>query len=52
MPLISDKFRDRIEKYAEITPGYHLNKTHWSSMLLGGNVPEEVLKKSSTARMN
>ena len=33
------------ERYAEITPGYHLNKTHWSSMLLGGDVPDEVLKK-------
>jgi predicted DNA-binding protein (MmcQ/YjbR family) len=33
------------ERYAEITPGYYLNKTHWSSMLLGGNVPDEVLKQ-------
>jgi predicted DNA-binding protein (MmcQ/YjbR family) len=33
------------EQYAEIIPGYYLNKTHWNSMLLGGNVPDEVLKK-------
>jgi predicted DNA-binding protein (MmcQ/YjbR family) len=33
------------ERYAEITPRHYLNKTYWSSMLLGGNVPGEVLKK-------
>ncbi|MDR2137943.1 MAG: MmcQ/YjbR family DNA-binding protein [Tannerella sp.] len=33
------------EKQTEITPGYPLNKTHRSSILLGGNVPDEVLKK-------
>jgi predicted DNA-binding protein (MmcQ/YjbR family) len=33
------------EQYAEITPGYYLNKTHWSSMLLTGKVPDGVLKK-------
>jgi predicted DNA-binding protein (MmcQ/YjbR family) len=33
------------EKYRDIVPGYYLNKAHWSSMFLGGNVPEAVLKK-------
>ncbi|MDR0420711.1 MAG: MmcQ/YjbR family DNA-binding protein [Prevotellaceae bacterium] len=33
------------EKYSDIVPGYYLNKTHWSSMFLGGNVPETVLKQ-------
>jgi predicted DNA-binding protein (MmcQ/YjbR family) len=33
------------EKYEDITPGYYLNKTHWSSVFLGGNVPEAVLKQ-------
>jgi predicted DNA-binding protein (MmcQ/YjbR family) len=33
------------EKYKDIVPGYHLNKTHWSSMFLNGNVPEAVLKQ-------
>jgi predicted DNA-binding protein (MmcQ/YjbR family) len=33
------------EKYEDILPGYYLNKTHWSSMFLGGNVPEAVLKQ-------
>ena len=33
------------EKYKDIIPGYYLNKTHWSSMFLNGNIPEVVLKQ-------
>ena len=33
------------EQYADIVPGYYLNKVHWSSMFLNGSVPEAVLKK-------
>jgi predicted DNA-binding protein (MmcQ/YjbR family) len=33
------------EKYKDIAPGYYLNKTLWSSVFLGGNVPEAVLKQ-------
>ena len=33
------------EKYADIVPGYYLNKVHWSSMFLNGNVPETILKQ-------
>ena len=33
------------EKQKDIVPGYYLNKTHWSSVFLGGNVPEAVLKQ-------
>jgi predicted DNA-binding protein (MmcQ/YjbR family) len=33
------------KKYRDIVPGYYLNKTHWSSVDLNGNVPETVLKK-------
>jgi predicted DNA-binding protein (MmcQ/YjbR family) len=33
------------EKYADIVPGYYLNKVHWSSMFLNGSVPEAVLKQ-------
>ena len=29
--------------WAAITPGYHLNKEHWNSILLDGTVPGEVL---------
>lgn len=48
-PIISVKLEpdygeELHNRYKDITPGYYMNKTHWSSMLLGGNVPEDVLK--------
>jgi predicted DNA-binding protein (MmcQ/YjbR family) len=31
------------EKYDEVMPGYHLNKKHWNTLVLGGQLPwEEV----------
>jgi predicted DNA-binding protein (MmcQ/YjbR family) len=33
------------KKYEDIVPGYYLNKMLWSSVFLGGNVPEAVLKQ-------
>lgn len=27
------------EKYDEIMPGYHLNKKHWNTLILAGQVP-------------
>jgi predicted DNA-binding protein (MmcQ/YjbR family) len=37
--------RELREKYSEIVPVYYLNKTHWSSVYLSGNVTEAVLKQ-------
>ena len=31
------------EAYASVKPGYHLNKEHWSTILLDGTVPDEVI---------
>jgi predicted DNA-binding protein (MmcQ/YjbR family) len=28
--------------HAEITPGYHLNKRHWNTVYLDGEVPDEM----------
>jgi predicted DNA-binding protein (MmcQ/YjbR family) len=41
-PEQGEELRD---KYSDIIPGYYLNKAHWSSVLLNGNVPEAVLKQ-------
>jgi predicted DNA-binding protein (MmcQ/YjbR family) len=30
-------------QYPAITPGYHLNKRHWSTVTLDGSVPEDEL---------
>jgi len=31
------------EEYPEITPGYHLNKKHWNSLKINGNVPSSLI---------
>ena len=31
------------EKYESVQPGYHLNKKHWNTILLTGQMPDEEL---------
>ena len=31
--------------YAEIEPGYHLNKRHWLTVTCGGSVPDELVRE-------
>ena len=31
--------------YESVTPGYHMNKTHWNTVVIGGDVPEDELKR-------
>ena len=39
-PVLAVTLRD---KYDEIMPGYHLNKKHWNTLVLSGQLPwEEV----------
>jgi predicted DNA-binding protein (MmcQ/YjbR family) len=30
--------------FADVTPAYHMNKVHWNTIVLGGDVPEDELK--------
>jgi predicted DNA-binding protein (MmcQ/YjbR family) len=39
-PGLAASLRDR---YAGVTPGYHLNKRHWNTVTLDGSVPGEEL---------
>lgn len=39
-PLYSDILR---REYADIVPGYYMNKIHWSTVYLDGEVPQEIL---------
>lgn len=32
------------DKYETVLPGYHLNKKHWNTLILTGQVPEEEVK--------
>lgn len=29
--------------YKDVIPAWHMNKTHWNTVTLGGDVPEEAL---------
>ena len=31
------------EQYDAVTPGYHLNKRHWNTVVLDGSVPDDEL---------
>ena len=32
------------QQYKDIVPGYYMNKEHWNSLYLEGNVPDEILR--------
>lgn len=32
------------KEYKDIVPGYYMNKQHWNSLYLDGNVPDEVVR--------
>jgi len=40
-PFLAQSFR---QKYASVTPGYHLNKQHWNSIILDDTILDEDLK--------
>lgn len=33
------------QAYEDVTPAYHMNKAHWNTVTLGGDVPEDELEK-------
>lgn len=33
------------DQYTDIVPGYHMNKEHWNSVYIGGEVPDNVVKQ-------
>jgi len=40
-PLLSEKLR---EEYETVMPGYHLNKKHWITIILSGQLPWEEIQ--------
>jgi predicted DNA-binding protein (MmcQ/YjbR family) len=34
---------DLREKYTSVSPGYHMNKKHWNTILLDGSIPDKEL---------
>ncbi len=45
-PGYSDLMR---REYADIVPGYYMNKEHWSTVYLDGEVPREVIADMARA---
>jgi len=33
------------EMYASVTPGYHMNKKHWNTIIVDGSIPRNELKE-------
>ncbi len=39
-PFVSQSLR---EQYTAVTPGYHLNKSHWNTVSVNDTIPEQEL---------
>jgi len=39
-----ERSADLRERYEDVTPGWHMNKTHWNSVGLQGDVPADVIR--------
>ena len=33
------------ERYESVRPGYHMNKTHWNTIVLDGTIPQQEIKQ-------
>jgi predicted DNA-binding protein (MmcQ/YjbR family) len=33
------------EKYADVIPGYYMNKKHWNSVKTNGTIPDKLMEK-------
>ena len=33
------------ERYKAVTPGYHMNKRHWNTVILDNSIPDDTIKK-------
>jgi predicted DNA-binding protein (MmcQ/YjbR family) len=44
-PLLALELR---EEFEAVTPGYHLNKSHWNTVILDGSVPDGEIRAMIT----
>lgn len=40
-----EKATELREKYPEVLPGYHMNKTHWNTIIPNGSANDNLLKE-------
>jgi predicted DNA-binding protein (MmcQ/YjbR family) len=41
-PMLADFLRQQFEG---VIPGYHMNKTHWNTVIIDADVPEDEIKR-------
>jgi len=41
-PFLADSLR---ASYQAITPGYHMNKRHWNTVLMDKSIPDKMIKE-------
>ncbi len=40
-----DRSLDLRAEHEAIIPGYHMNKRHWNTLVLGGSLPDELIRE-------
>jgi predicted DNA-binding protein (MmcQ/YjbR family) len=40
-PLLAEQLR---EAHPAVTPGYHLNKRHWNTVIVDGSLPDRMIR--------
>jgi predicted DNA-binding protein (MmcQ/YjbR family) len=40
-PTLAEQLRDA---HAAVTPGYHLNKRHWNTVIVDGSLPDQMVE--------
>lgn len=40
-----DRAMELRERYSEVVPGYHMNKTHWNTVRTNGDLPESLIRE-------
>src|SRR5204862_3074883 len=40
-PVLAQQLRNA---HPAVTPGYHLNKRHWNTVIIDGSLPEQMIK--------
>jgi len=40
------------EMYADVIPGFHMNKKHWNSIITAGSLPNQLIEKWITDSYN
>ncbi len=40
-----DRALELRDRYEDVTPGYHMNKKHWNTVVIDGAIPQSELEK-------